>query len=87
MIRFNRENLQPIEQDIYDADGNIETQTLYGPLQIFGAEKFPGTVTIKRPQEEYQIVLTIQKVVLNQRLADDQFELKIPEGVQIKQLE
>jgi outer membrane lipoprotein-sorting protein len=87
VIRFNRENLQPIEQDIYDSDGNIETQTLYGPLQTFGAEKFPGTVTIKRPQEEYQIVLTIQKVVLNQPLADDQFELKIPEGVQIKQLE
>ena len=87
VIRFNRENLQPIEQDIYDPEGNIQTQTLYGPLQTFGSEKFPGTITIKRPQEEYQIALTIQKVVLNQTLADDQFELKIPEGVQVKQLE
>jgi outer membrane lipoprotein-sorting protein len=84
VIRFNRENLQPVEQDSYDSDGNIETQTLYGPLQTFGENRFPGIVTIKRPLDEYQIVLTIQKLVLNQPLANDQFELKIPDGVQIK---
>ncbi len=84
VIRFNRENLQPIEQDSYDEDGNIETQTFYGPLQTFGENKFPGTVTIKRPLEEYQMVLTVQKLVLNQPLANDQFELKIPDGVVVK---
>jgi outer membrane lipoprotein-sorting protein len=86
VIRFNRENLQPIEQDVYDKDGNMETIILYGPLQAFGSVKFAGTVTIKRPLEEYQIVMTIQKLVLNQPLADDQFELKIPDGVQVKKL-
>ena len=88
VIRFDRENLQPIEQDIYDEQGkHIETITLYGPLQTFGKERFPGTVTIKRPLEEYQMVLTVQKLVLNQSLADDQFELEIPEGVQIKKMD
>jgi outer membrane lipoprotein-sorting protein len=87
VIRFNRENLQPIEQDVYDQSGAIETQTLYGPLQRFGDAMFPGMVTIKRPLEEYQIVLTIQKLVLNQPLADDQFELKVPDGVKVQKLE
>lgn len=87
VIRFNRENLQPTEQDIYDQNGAIETQTLYGPLQRFGDVMFSGVVTIKRPLEEYQIVMTIQKLVLNQTLADDQFELKIPDDVQIKKLD
>jgi hypothetical protein len=86
VIRFNRENLQPIEQDIYDANGNIETQTLYGPLQTFGSVKFPGTITIKRPIEEFQIVMTIQELVLNQEVKDDQFELTIPEGTVIQRL-
>jgi hypothetical protein len=86
VIRFNRENLQPIEQDIYDPDGNIETQTLYGSLQTFGTVKFPGTITIKRPIEEFQIVMTIQELKLNQELKDDQFELTIPEGTQIQRL-
>ncbi len=87
VIRFSRTDLRPIEQDVYDADGNIETVTLYGPLQTFGTEKFPGTITIKRPQEEYKIVMTIQKLVLNQTLNDEQFQLDIPEGVKIQKLD
>jgi outer membrane lipoprotein-sorting protein len=87
VIRFSRDNLQPIEQDVYDRDGNLETVTLFGPLQTFGTERFPGTITIKRPQEEYQIVMTVQKLVLNQTLKDDQFELEIPDGVKIQKLD
>ncbi len=87
VIRFSRDNLQPIEQDVYDQAGNIETITLFGPQQSFGTEKFPGTIIIKRPQEEYQIVMTIQKLVLNQTLKDDQFELEIPEGTKIQKLD
>jgi outer membrane lipoprotein-sorting protein len=86
VIRFGRVDLHPFEQDIYDQDGNIETQTLYGPYQEYGDVRFPGTVTIKRPLEEYQITLTIEKLTLNQTLTDDQFELKIPEGIPIQQL-
>ncbi len=87
VIRFSRDNLRPIEQDVYDQAGNIETITLFGPPLSFGTEKFPGTITIKRPQEEYQIVMTIQKLVLNQTLKDDQFELDIPEGTKIQKLD
>jgi outer membrane lipoprotein-sorting protein len=86
VIRFSRADLRPIEQDVFDANGNIETITQYGPLQTFGNEKFPGTITIKRPLEEYQIVMTVQKLVLNQTLKDDQFQLEIPEGVKIQKL-
>jgi outer membrane lipoprotein-sorting protein len=87
VIRFSREDLRPIEQEVYDAEGNIETITQYGAPQSFGTEKFPGTITIKRPQEEYQIVMTIQKLVLNQTLNDEQFQLDIPEGVKIQKLD
>lgn len=87
VIRFGRVDLKPFEQDIYDQDGNIETQTIYGQYQNFGATNFPGTVTIKRPLEEYQITLTIEKLTLNQTLTDSQFEMKIPEGIPIQQLD
>lgn len=87
IVRFNRSTLQPIEQDTYDKSGNIETITLYGPPQTFGPVRFPGTVTIKRPLEEYQIVMTIQKLVFNQALGDDEFELKIPENIQMQKLD
>jgi hypothetical protein len=87
VIRFSRDDLRPIEQEVYDAEGNIETITQYGAPQSFGTEKFPGTITIKRPLEEYQIVMTIQKLVLNQTLKDDQFQLDIPDGVKIQKLD
>jgi outer membrane lipoprotein-sorting protein len=87
VIRFSREDLRPVEQEVYDAEGNIETITQYGEPQTFGTEKFPGTITIKRPLEEYQIVMTIQKLVLNQTLKDDQFQLDIPEGVKVQKLD
>jgi hypothetical protein len=87
VIHFDRDNLQPIEQDVYDPTGeHIETITLYGPLQTFGTVKFPGTITIKRPIEEYQIVMTIQKLMLNQTLKDDQFDLAVPDGAQVQKL-
>jgi outer membrane lipoprotein-sorting protein len=86
VIHFNRVNLRPYGEDIYDAKGEIQTQAIYGPDQTFGRVKFPGAITIKRPLEEYQIVITIQKLVTNLKLTDDQFELKTPPGVVVQEM-
>lgn len=87
VVRFHRDDLLPYEQDIYDADGNLETQVTYENYQDFGGSKYPSTVTIERPLEEYQIVLTVEKVVENMTLTDDQFTAKVPEGTPVQQLE
>jgi outer membrane lipoprotein-sorting protein len=86
VIHFDRLNLRPYSEDIYDAKGAIQTQTIYGPDQTFGAVKFPGTITIRRPLEEYQIVITFQKLVTNLKLTDDQFQLKTPATATVQQL-
>ena len=88
VIHISRVDLLPYGEDIYDDDGNIETQAVYGPYQSFGGFRFPGTITIKRPRprEEYQIVISFTKVNVNVTppLADNQFELKIPEKTLIQ---
>jgi outer membrane lipoprotein-sorting protein len=86
-IHFSRVDLLPFEQDFYDKDGNIETQAIYGPYRMFGTVQFPGTVTIKRPLEDYQIVLTVQKVTLNEPLKDNQFDFEVPEGAAIQKMD
>lgn len=86
VIHFSRIDLLPYEEDIYDKAGDIQTQALYGPYQSFGNVRFPGSITIRRPLEEYQIVVSILKLTENLHLSDDQFQLKIPEGTQIKTL-
>ncbi len=86
VIHFSRQDLRPYQEDIYDAQGDIQTQAIYGRYQQFGSVSYPSSVSIRRPLEEYQIVVTVQKLIVNQKLAEDQFELKIPEGTTIQDL-
>lgn len=86
VIQFSRIDLRPVEEDLYGPDGQVQTQAIYGPLQTFGTEQFPGTVTIKWPLQQQQILITIQKLKVNTPLSDDQFELKIPADMKVKHL-
>ena len=86
-IIFHRDDLLPYEQDVYDSEGNPVTQVLYSNYRDFGFGPYPATITIKRPQEDYKIVMTVEKVSENMTLTDDQFTIKIPEGIKVKQLE
>ena len=89
VITFHRDDLQPYQQDIYDGEGNLETQVFYAAYQNFGSSSYPTRVTIKRPIEELEIVLSVEDVKENQTpaLTDDQFLVKIPEGTKVQKLE
>ena len=87
VVDFHRDDLLPYQQDLYDSEGNLETQVQYAQYADFGGSLYPSTVTIKRPMEEYQIVLTVDTVKENMVLKDDQFQITLPEGTQIQQLE
>jgi hypothetical protein len=87
VIHFNRLNLLPMGQDIYNAAGDLETQVVYGPYQDFNGTQFPGTITINRLLDELKITLTVEKLDLNQPLADDQFELKVPDDYKVQKLQ
>jgi outer membrane lipoprotein-sorting protein len=87
VVTFHRDDLQPYQQDIYDDEGNVETQVFYQRYQDFEGGKFPTSVTIKRPMDEIQIVLTVEDVHENQPLTDDQFVVQIPAGSKIQTVE
>jgi outer membrane lipoprotein-sorting protein len=81
VVRLHREDLLPYEQDLYDDTGRLETQVVYGAYKDFGGTQYPTTITLRRPLEEYQWVMTIDQVIPNPQLKDDQFQVKLPEGV------
>jgi hypothetical protein len=87
VVTFHRDNLLPYQQDLYDDEGNLETQVDYANYRNFDSGRYPSTITIKRPLEEYQIVLTVEDVKANQTLTDDQFVVKVPEGTETQELE
>ena len=84
-VQFSRINLMPTEQDIYNANGDVETQVIYGPYEDFNGTQYPATITINRLLDEYRItLLTVEKLVYesDESTADPakSFELEIPKG-------
>lgn len=87
VVWIHRDDLEPYQQDIYDGNGNIETQVYYSQYGDFAGNKYPTKVIIKRPIDEIQIVLTILNVTKNVRLPADQFSIKMPPDTQIQKLD
>lgn len=86
-IIFGRTDLMPHEQLIYDQNGTIQTQVQYADYKDYKGITFPSKTEIQRPQEEYDITLTIVKLELNQELADEKFALEQPSGAQVVHLD
>jgi hypothetical protein len=87
VITFHRDDLLPSNQDLYDAKGNLESQVIYSDYKDFGGTQYPTRVVIKRPLEGIQIALTVEKVVKNQKLPEDEFTIEIPPGTKVQQLD
>lgn len=87
VITFHRDDLLPSNQDLYDNQGNLESQVSYSAYKDFGGTRYPTKVVIKRPLEGIQLVLTVEKVVKNQKLPQDEFTFKIPPGTLVQHLD
>lgn len=86
-IYFDRTNLLPYRQLIYDRNGEVATDARYSGFQEWQGVKFPARIEIDRPQEEYRIGLKILKLTLNQPLDASQFVLPQPPGAQVIRLD
>jgi outer membrane lipoprotein-sorting protein len=86
VVHISRTNLLPYQQDLYDADGNVVTQAVYSNYQTYEGISFPSKIVITRPLDQYSLTVTITKLTLNQPLANDQFEMKIPDNVPIQKM-
>ena len=86
-IVFDRTNLMPHQQVIYDQAGGVATVATYQVYQDHNGVTFPNVIEISRPQEEYSIRLTVEKLIINETLRDDQFALQQPPGSQLIDLD
>lgn len=82
-IVFDRLDLLPNRQMIYDQAGTLVTDARYSNYQDYNGVNFPSHIEIKRPQEEYDITLNIVKMDMNQPLSNDKFVLEQPPGAQV----
>jgi hypothetical protein len=80
---FDRTDLQPHQQVMYDEHGSIATEVLYDEYREFNGVLFPTNIRIWRPQEEYSIKLEVTKLIINGPVMDDQFVLEPPSSAGI----
>jgi hypothetical protein len=85
-IYFNRADLLPYRQTIYDEKGAVATNVIYSDRQLYNGVEFPSLIEIERPQEEYKIALKMVKLVLNGPVTPEQFELTVPPGATVTEL-
>lgn len=86
-IYFDRVDLLPVRQEVFDSAGNVVSNVKYDKWQQHGNVWFPNVVELWRPIEEYTITIGIVKLAVNQPLTDDQFALNQPPGVQVIRLD
>jgi outer membrane lipoprotein-sorting protein len=86
-IYFNRIDLLPNRQQIFNETGTPVTDVRYSNYKDYQGVQFPSRIEIKRPEEEYDITLTIVTLVWNQPLSDDKFVLAQPPNTQVIHLD
>jgi outer membrane lipoprotein-sorting protein len=77
---FDRADLQPHQQVLYNERGSVVTDVRYDQYREFNGVFFPTNIQIWRPQEEYTVKLQIIKLTINGPIMDDQFVLEPPSG-------
>jgi outer membrane lipoprotein-sorting protein len=82
-IVFDRTDLQPHQQLLYDEHGSIATNFVYDEYREFSGVLFPTNIQIWRPQEEYSIKLEVTKLTINGPIMDEQFVLEPPSGASL----
>lgn len=86
-IYFSRIDLLPNRQEILDENGTVVTDVRYSNYKDSQGVQFPSKIEIRRPEEEYDITLTIVKLDLNSPIGDDKFVLAQPPNTQVIHLD
>jgi hypothetical protein len=83
---FERSTLELVRVQIYGPNGSYVEDVHYTSYRDFDGVRYPATVQINRPVEDYSLSITITKAVFNQPIAPEKFVLKRPEGAELVQL-
>jgi hypothetical protein len=86
VITFHREDLLPYKQDIYDDDGNLQSEIHYRNYRPFQELNYPSVITIDCPPADIEIVLTVVQVKENIALPENAFELRLPPDTKVEHL-
>jgi outer membrane lipoprotein-sorting protein len=86
-IWFDRKDLSMARIETYDnGDGAVSADILYKNWDMFGAAKYPRSISLSRPGSAYQLQIGVTKLTVDEEISPDRFELNQPDGTQLVQV-
>lgn len=85
-VWFDRSTLDIARLEDYGPGGKLLEDVHFSNYQDFQGIRYPSSIQINRPVEDYSLGVTIQKATFNEPIAAEKFELKKPDGAQLVRL-
>lgn len=91
-IWFDRADLHISRIELYGSGGKLDSDIAYSQWQTDSgavgiasgaARPFPREILIARPQDDYQLALSISKLTLNSTIPPERFKLAQPPGTEL----
>src|SRR5262249_8163172 len=87
-ISFSRYTLEMIRQRIFDAAGSILSEAQYSDWKLYGGISYPSSITIRRPQDGYEVMITAGELKFNSPdVTPEKFVLEQPAGSKVIRLQ
>ncbi len=85
-IWFDRADLRVARAEIYGAGGRLEEDVTYSNYGDFQGISYPSDIKLRRPEEGYRLSIQFQKIIFNEEISPEKFELPAPANAKIIQL-
>jgi outer membrane lipoprotein-sorting protein len=83
---FDRTDLELSRAQFYDSKGDCTEDVQYSGYQDFQGTRYASHIKLDRPEDDYDVTLTVEKANFNQPIAAEKFELKKPETAELVDL-
>jgi hypothetical protein len=83
IVWFDRANLELWRVQFYEPDGTCTEDVQYANYQDFKGIRYPTRIELNRPEDDYEVTITIEKATFNQSIPPEKFDLKKPEGAEL----
>lgn len=84
---IDSQNYVPLRVALFSLDGEVLYDVYYEDFQSVNDYRFPGELTILMPSEGKKLSLKYKTITLNQGIPVDVFQLKVPEGIDVIQMD
>jgi hypothetical protein len=82
-IWFDRATLDVSRLQLYGPGGSYIEDVHYYRYQTFDGARYPSSIQVVRPLEDYRLTITVLKATFNEPIGPEKFELARPDGTEL----